>query len=140
MLLSLKILNLFLFNYSQIYIRHCLWIVGDRATLSKSESIWKKMVNDAEARGCLFPAEDHQLYRRNKPNMQNDFKIVHDDDARIASDFSQLSIKNENMKTSDEHEHHAVMTELGTTANMAEEDAVNLRSSVWQKILCRKKS
>ncbi|GJY21397.1 putative P-loop containing nucleoside triphosphate hydrolase [Tanacetum coccineum] len=38
--------------------RHCLWIVGNKATMIKSSSVWKKLVLDAENRGCLYDASD----------------------------------------------------------------------------------
>ncbi|KAF9608114.1 hypothetical protein IFM89_006041 [Coptis chinensis] len=44
------------------YVRHCLWILGNRSTLVKSHSIWKDLVVDAEERGCIFHAgEDKDL-------------------------------------------------------------------------------
>ena len=38
--------------------RHCLWIVGNGLTLSKSGRVWKKIVLDAKSRGCYFNAEE----------------------------------------------------------------------------------
>lgn len=38
--------------------RHCLWIVGNGATLSSSKSVWQKIVKDARDRGCYFEASD----------------------------------------------------------------------------------
>ncbi|XVE90672.1 hypothetical protein DITRI_Ditri20bG0095900 [Diplodiscus trichospermus] len=38
--------------------RHCLWIVGNEATLVKSDSVWKKLVIDAKSRGCFFNADE----------------------------------------------------------------------------------
>ncbi|XVE90671.1 hypothetical protein DITRI_Ditri20bG0095800 [Diplodiscus trichospermus] len=38
--------------------RHCLWIVGNEATLVKSYSVWKKLVTDAKNRGCFFNADE----------------------------------------------------------------------------------
>ncbi|KAJ1292396.1 hypothetical protein BS78_02G387900 [Paspalum vaginatum] len=38
--------------------KYCLWIVGNGSTLSKSMSIWQKIVNDACDRGCYFEASD----------------------------------------------------------------------------------
>jgi hypothetical protein len=34
--------------------RHCLWIVGNGITLSISDSVWRRIVNDAQDRGCFF--------------------------------------------------------------------------------------
>ncbi|KAI9379757.1 hypothetical protein POPTR_017G140501v4 [Populus trichocarpa] len=38
--------------------RHCLWILGNGATLVNSDSIWKKLVTDAKERGCFYNAEE----------------------------------------------------------------------------------
>ncbi|KAH7852774.1 hypothetical protein Vadar_029088 [Vaccinium darrowii] len=38
--------------------RHCLWILGNGATLINSGSVWKKLVIDAKARGCFYDAND----------------------------------------------------------------------------------
>ncbi|KAG5534408.1 hypothetical protein RHGRI_022508 [Rhododendron griersonianum] len=38
--------------------RHCLWILGNGATLIKSGSVWKKLLVDAQARSCFFDASD----------------------------------------------------------------------------------
>ncbi|OQU84722.1 hypothetical protein SORBI_3004G113500 [Sorghum bicolor] len=39
-------------------VRHCLWILGNAATLHGSGSIWAELVRDAEKRGCLFNWND----------------------------------------------------------------------------------
>ncbi|KAK9942495.1 hypothetical protein M0R45_008158 [Rubus argutus] len=42
--------------------RHCLWILGNGATLSNSDSIWKKLIIDAKNRDCFYNAdEDNKL-------------------------------------------------------------------------------
>ncbi|XP_057492289.1 uncharacterized ATP-dependent helicase C29A10.10c-like isoform X1 [Actinidia eriantha] len=38
--------------------KHCLWILGNSATLTQSNSVWKKLVVDAMARGCFYDAKD----------------------------------------------------------------------------------
>ncbi|XP_052304624.1 uncharacterized protein LOC18106539 isoform X1 [Populus trichocarpa] len=38
--------------------RHCLWILGNGATLVNSDSIWKKLVTDAKERGCFYNVEE----------------------------------------------------------------------------------
>ncbi|KAJ7000259.1 hypothetical protein NC653_010898 [Populus alba x Populus x berolinensis] len=38
--------------------RYCLWILGNGATLVNSDSIWKKLVNDAKERGCFYNADE----------------------------------------------------------------------------------
>ncbi|KAF9624453.1 hypothetical protein IFM89_011461 [Coptis chinensis] len=37
--------------------RYCLWILGNGSTLLNSDSVWKKLVLDAQSRGCYFDAE-----------------------------------------------------------------------------------
>nr|XP_027099745.1 probable helicase MAGATAMA 3 isoform X1 [Coffea arabica]XP_027100131.1 probable helicase MAGATAMA 3 isoform X1 [Coffea arabica] len=41
--------------------RHCLWILGNSATLVNSHSIWKKLVLDTKARGCFHNARDSKI-------------------------------------------------------------------------------
>ncbi|KAL7084177.1 hypothetical protein ACP275_14G209000 [Erythranthe tilingii] len=38
--------------------RHCLWILGNERTLSKSDSVWKELISDAKQRGCFFTADE----------------------------------------------------------------------------------
>ncbi|CAK7338865.1 unnamed protein product [Dovyalis caffra] len=38
--------------------RHCLWILGNAASLVRSDSIWKKLVNDAKDRQCFHNADE----------------------------------------------------------------------------------
>ncbi|XP_060669321.1 uncharacterized protein LOC132800210 isoform X2 [Ziziphus jujuba] len=38
--------------------RYCLWILGNEGTLVNSNSIWKKVVNDAKDRGCFHNAHE----------------------------------------------------------------------------------
>ncbi|KAF7116969.1 hypothetical protein RHSIM_RhsimUnG0008700 [Rhododendron simsii] len=38
--------------------RHCLWILGDGATLINTGSVWKELVVDAKARDCFYDAND----------------------------------------------------------------------------------
>ncbi|XP_060669325.1 uncharacterized protein LOC107410487 isoform X2 [Ziziphus jujuba] len=40
--------------------RYCLWILGNEGTLLNSESIWKKVVNDAKDRGCFRNAHENK--------------------------------------------------------------------------------
>ena len=47
-------------TYGLIY-RHCLWILGNSATLVNSHSIWKKLVLDTKARGCFHNARDSKI-------------------------------------------------------------------------------
>uniref|UniRef100_A0A2N9F0I4 Helicase ATP-binding domain-containing protein n=1 Tax=Fagus sylvatica TaxID=28930 RepID=A0A2N9F0I4_FAGSY len=38
--------------------RHCLWILGNEATLTKKFSIWKELVIDAKKRRCFYNADE----------------------------------------------------------------------------------
>ncbi|KAH9618695.1 hypothetical protein KSS87_006974, partial [Heliosperma pusillum] len=41
--------------------RHCLWILGNERTLSRSDSVWKRLVSNAQARNCFFNADEDEL-------------------------------------------------------------------------------
>ncbi|XP_010068664.3 uncharacterized protein LOC104453580 [Eucalyptus grandis] len=38
--------------------RYCLWILGNGKTLTKSDSVWKAVVDNAKSRGCFFNVDD----------------------------------------------------------------------------------
>ncbi|PQM32677.1 putative helicase senataxin [Prunus yedoensis var. nudiflora] len=38
--------------------RHCLWILGNEATLTNSNSIWKNLILDAKKRDCFYNADE----------------------------------------------------------------------------------
>ncbi|KAH9658809.1 UvrD-like helicase ATP-binding domain-containing protein [Citrus sinensis] len=38
--------------------RHCLWILGRERTLTRSESVWKTLLDDAKARQCFFNVDE----------------------------------------------------------------------------------
>ncbi|PON39575.1 ATP-dependent DNA helicase PcrA [Parasponia andersonii] len=38
--------------------RHCLWILGNERTLTRSQSIWEALVIDAKYRRCFYNADD----------------------------------------------------------------------------------
>ncbi|KAL4593865.1 hypothetical protein ACB092_05G294900 [Castanea dentata] len=40
--------------------RHCLWILGNEATLTKRCTIWKELVIDAKKRRCFYNANEDQ--------------------------------------------------------------------------------
>ncbi|KAF5466228.1 hypothetical protein F2P56_016175 [Juglans regia] len=40
--------------------RHCLWIVGNGATLNNSGTVWTELVIDAKKRGCFYNADEDQ--------------------------------------------------------------------------------
>ncbi|ONK71074.1 uncharacterized protein A4U43_C04F4450 [Asparagus officinalis] len=41
--------------------RHCLWIIGNGATLAKSDSVWKSLVHNAKQRACFFDADEDKV-------------------------------------------------------------------------------
>ncbi|XP_021762238.1 uncharacterized protein LOC110727009 [Chenopodium quinoa] len=47
--------------------RYCLWIVGNCTTLTRSGSVWKKVVTDAKTRGCFYDADEDFDLTRAKP-------------------------------------------------------------------------
>ncbi|CAL5330745.1 unnamed protein product [Camellia sinensis] len=47
----------FLSNHQRANV-HCLWILGNGATLINSGSVWKKLVVYAKARGCFYDVND----------------------------------------------------------------------------------
>ncbi|KAF5199539.1 Helicase sen1 [Thalictrum thalictroides] len=52
--------------------RYCLWILGNGLTLRNSNSVWKKLVLDAQNRGCYFNVdEDETLAKKLKESMIN---------------------------------------------------------------------
>ena len=38
--------------------RYCLWILGNEATLTKRNTIWKELVIDAKKRRCFYNAHE----------------------------------------------------------------------------------
>ncbi|KAJ4710305.1 UvrD-like Helicase, ATP-binding domain, P-loop containing nucleoside triphosphate hydrolase [Melia azedarach] len=38
--------------------RHCLWILGNARTLTRTESVWETLVRDAKARHCFLNADE----------------------------------------------------------------------------------
>lgn len=40
--------------------RHCLWILGNAATLLSSKTIWQEIVADAKERGCFYDGNDDE--------------------------------------------------------------------------------
>ena len=40
------------------FCRYCLWILGNEATLTKRNTIWKELVIDAKKRRCFYNAHE----------------------------------------------------------------------------------
>ncbi|XP_051219250.1 helicase SEN1 [Lolium perenne] len=74
-------------NVSLTRARHCLWILGNAATLSRSGSIWENLVRNAKERQCFFNAKSDGAISRaiakygSEPNSAKDrrdtpFKVI----------------------------------------------------------------
>ncbi|KDP36357.1 hypothetical protein JCGZ_09772 [Jatropha curcas] len=85
--------------------RYCLWIFGNEATLSKSSSIWRKVVSDAKLRGCFYNADDDKrlaeaiiaaLIALDQIDAKNLLTSTSGGDAiKLSESFSSLSIRDE---------------------------------------------
>ncbi|KAJ3708110.1 hypothetical protein LUZ61_011815 [Rhynchospora tenuis] len=75
--------------------KHCLYIIGNATTLSKSESVWQKIVSDAKNRGCLFKSEDDE-------DLQNAIirAVIEQDELEDIINFNTLRISGPNSKGS----------------------------------------
>ncbi|KAG9137019.1 hypothetical protein Leryth_013854 [Lithospermum erythrorhizon] len=87
--------------------RHCLLILGSGATLTKSSTIWKKIVIDAKSRGCFHCASsDENLHQAIKESFtkpgQRETLLTSDDDPRerLASQLAAISLTDEVPSTS----------------------------------------
>ncbi|KAJ4758065.1 P-loop containing nucleoside triphosphate hydrolases superfamily protein [Rhynchospora pubera] len=72
--------------------KHCLYIIGNATTLSKSDSVWQKIVSDARNRGCLFKSEDDR-------DLQNAIirAVIEQDELEDVINFDTLRIKREQL-------------------------------------------
>ncbi|XP_037497638.1 LOW QUALITY PROTEIN: helicase sen1-like [Jatropha curcas] len=85
--------------------RYCLWIFGNEATLSKSSSIWRKVVSDAKLRGCFYNADDDKRLAEaiiaapialDQIDAKNLLTSTSGGDAiKLSESFSSLSIRDE---------------------------------------------
>lgn len=64
---------LFHFEY-----RHCLWILGNAATLSRSGSIWADVVRNAKERQCFFNAKSDGAISRVIAKHESELSSVKD--------------------------------------------------------------
>lgn len=67
--------------------RHCLWIVGNAATLEKSDSVWTALIRNAKKRGCYFDAVQNQNLSRAILKIQKEQDQI---DALLAADPGML--------------------------------------------------
>lgn len=61
-----------------VYIRYCLWILGNDKTLSNSESSWAHLVRDAKNRGCFFNADDDENLAKAILDIKEEFNQLDD--------------------------------------------------------------
>ncbi|KAJ1704695.1 hypothetical protein LUZ63_004474 [Rhynchospora breviuscula] len=57
--------------------KHCLWILGNGSTLTKSNTVWKDLVLDAKDRGCFFNASDDVSLAEMIKNTIRELEEVH---------------------------------------------------------------
>nr|XP_043619857.1 uncharacterized protein LOC122591668 [Erigeron canadensis] len=50
-------------NFVLTRARHCLWILGNERTLTRSKSVWEELVYDARNRHCLFDADSDECLK-----------------------------------------------------------------------------
>nr|XP_043619840.1 uncharacterized protein LOC122591646 [Erigeron canadensis] len=58
--------------------RHCLWILGNERTLTKSESVWEELVQDARNRHCLFDADSDESLNMTVINTKKELEQLDD--------------------------------------------------------------
>ncbi|KAL9228933.1 hypothetical protein vseg_004459 [Gypsophila vaccaria] len=58
--------------------RHCLWVLGNERTLSRSESVWKRLVHNAQERNCYFNADEDKSLAEAMINMKNELNQLDD--------------------------------------------------------------
>ncbi|KAF8025759.1 hypothetical protein BT93_F2558 [Corymbia citriodora subsp. variegata] len=61
--------------------RYSLWILGNEGTLTRSNSLWEALVNDAKTRGCFFSSDNVKATLDGKNNQLdrpvNGSRVVH---------------------------------------------------------------
>jgi len=82
--------------------RHCLWVLGNEATLMNSGSVWKELVKYAKDRGCFYNAnEDKNLDRAMKDALSKPSRANSVPSLSLASHFAALSLKNKHATKKD---------------------------------------
>ena len=78
-----------------IVFRHCLYIIGNESTLSKSESVWQKIISDAKNRDCVFKSEeDKELHNAIiRAVIEQDELETHFDSLHISGPKSKVNVK-----------------------------------------------
>ncbi|XP_045832762.1 helicase sen1-like [Trifolium pratense] len=76
-------------NVSITRARHCLWIVGNATTLTNSNSVWRRVVDDAMKRNCFHNADEDKKLNQVIEDALFEFEQLDDS----ASAFNKLSIR-----------------------------------------------
>ncbi|XP_024161493.1 uncharacterized protein LOC112168807 [Rosa chinensis] len=71
--------------------RHCLWILGNGLTLSKSNSIWKNLIIDAKNRNCFYNADEDN-------NLSQAIALVDLDQVQVLFNSDSLLFRNAKWK------------------------------------------
>ncbi|XP_074273009.1 uncharacterized protein LOC141596682 [Silene latifolia] len=58
--------------------RHCLWVLGNEKTLSRSDSVWKRLVGNAQARNCFFNVDKDNSLTEAVINMKKELNQLDD--------------------------------------------------------------
>ncbi|XP_059650771.1 uncharacterized protein LOC132296602 [Cornus florida] len=58
--------------------RHCLWVLGNEKTLSKSRSVWTELVQDAKYRQCFFNADEDRDMAKTILNVKKELDQLDD--------------------------------------------------------------
>ncbi|KAI3470132.1 hypothetical protein Pfo_026795 [Paulownia fortunei] len=58
--------------------RHCLWILGNEITLTKSGSVWEALICDAKHRQCFFTADEDCDIRKTVINVKKELEQLED--------------------------------------------------------------
>ncbi|CAI9110340.1 OLC1v1010346C1 [Oldenlandia corymbosa var. corymbosa] len=75
---------------------HCLWILGNSATLINSGSVWKKLVSDAKDRGCFYNArDDYKLAKAISCALLEIDRAGNDPTKCLAGKFAAIRLRNE---------------------------------------------
>nr|XP_043619914.1 uncharacterized protein LOC122591730 [Erigeron canadensis] len=58
--------------------RHCLWILGNERTLTKSVSVWEELVYDARNRHCFFDVDSDECLKMTVINTKKELEQLDD--------------------------------------------------------------
>ncbi|KAK9757968.1 hypothetical protein RND81_01G197500 [Saponaria officinalis] len=58
--------------------RHCLWVLGNEKTLARSDSVWKRLVSNAQERHCFFNVDEDKSLAEAIINMKKELNQLDD--------------------------------------------------------------